>query len=73
MGTSISAEIVNDYIRKFKKNAEEELEYFKSQRSLKEAVSKAALAKKPSGRKFNHQKRIPKLSLIHISEPTRPY
>jgi len=51
MGMSIFAEIVNDYIRKFKKNAEEELKYFKSQRSLKEAVSKAALARKPSGKK----------------------
>jgi len=60
MGTGIFAEIVNDYICRFKKKAEEELEYFKSQRSLKEAVSKAALARKPSGRKFSHQKRIPK-------------
>src|SRR6266436_5758096 len=53
-------EIVRTYLEK---NAESEaryLQFYKIQKSLGDAVSKAAMAELPSGRKFQHQWRIPR-------------
>jgi hypothetical protein len=51
--------VVVDYIAKHRDKAQRELRYFKIQRTLEEAVSLAALAKKPNGKRFSHQRRIP--------------
>ena len=55
--------IVNDYMSNHKERAEKELRWFVIQRSLDEAVSLAALAKKPNGKKFSHQWRVKKVAL----------
>ena len=51
--------IVKNYISRFRKNAEEELRHFSSQRTLKDAIKLAALARGPNGEKLSHQWRIP--------------
>lgn len=55
--------IANDYIKRHRKNAEKELRWFSIQRSLADAVSLAALAKSPSGKRLDHQRRIPRAVL----------
>jgi len=55
---NILVQIVEDYDQKYKKEAEKELEWFKIQKSLEDVISNAALAKGPSGKRFNHQRRI---------------
>ena len=55
---NISA-IVNDYIKCYRKGAENELRWFAIQQSLSDAVSLAALAEGPSGKRLDHQRRIP--------------
>jgi len=55
--------IVNDYIKRHRKGAEKELRWFSIQPSLIEAVSLAALAQSPSGKRLNHQHRIPRTVL----------
>lgn len=51
--------IVDDYIKKHRQNAEKELRWFNIQKTLTNAISLAAMAKKPSGKRFDHQRRIP--------------
>jgi hypothetical protein len=60
--------IIADYIAKHRENAEKELRYFKLQRSLEDAVSLAALAKRPNGKRFSHQRRIPELVLRKVEK-----
>ena len=60
--------IITDYKAKHRESAEKELRYFKIQRTLEEAVSLAALAKKPSGKRFSHQRRIPKSVLRKVEK-----
>jgi hypothetical protein len=43
--------------------ARRELRFFEIQRSLEDAVRRAALAEMPSGKRFRHQYRIPRASL----------
>ena len=52
-------EIVADYIRYRRADAEQEQRWFAIQRTLQEAVSHAALAVSPSGKRLSHQRRIP--------------
>lgn len=52
-------EIVADYIRCIREDAEQEQRWFAIQRTLDEAVSRAALAVSPSGKRLSHQRRIP--------------
>jgi hypothetical protein len=52
-------EIVSDYIRELRPKAAKEHRWFAIQRTLEDAVSLAARAKKPSGKRFSHQRRIP--------------
>lgn len=51
--------IIADYITKHRENAKKELRYFKIQRNLEQAVVLAAMAKRPNGKRFSHQCRIP--------------
>jgi hypothetical protein len=56
-------EIVEDYIRKYRERAQRELRSFQILRSLEQAIDRAAQALTPSGRKFDHQKRIKQASI----------
>lgn len=56
-------EIVADYIRCCRDNAEQEQRWYAIQRKLEEAVSRAALAVSPSGKRLSHQRRIPQAVL----------
>jgi len=60
-------EIVEDYIANCRENAQKELRWFTIQNTLKAAVSTAALAKTPSGKRFDHQRRIPK-NVLNLAE-----
>lgn len=51
--------IVEDYIARFRPRAAQELRWFQIQPTLESAVSLAALAKTPGGKRFSHQRRIP--------------
>jgi hypothetical protein len=52
-------DIVADYISCCREDAEQEQRWFAIQRTLEEAVSRAALAVSPSGKRLSHQRRIP--------------
>ncbi|MGH7966903.1 MAG: hypothetical protein ACRERD_34620, partial [Candidatus Binatia bacterium] len=54
---------VSQYIKNYRRRAARELEYFRLLRSDEEAVSRAALAQLPSGKRHPHQRRIPRDSL----------
>jgi hypothetical protein len=61
--TSIDS-AVDDYIERHRRNAARELEYFsRGLRSDNDAVSRAALAQLPNGKRHWHQRRIPRASL----------
>ncbi|MBN2515905.1 MAG: hypothetical protein JXC33_07715 [Deltaproteobacteria bacterium] len=55
--------IVNDYIKRHRKAAEKELWWYAIQPSFVDAVSLAAIAQGPSGKRLNHQRRIPRAIL----------
>jgi hypothetical protein len=51
---------VDDYIEMWRRHASRELEYFRRvPRTDEDAVRRAALAQTPSGKRFDHQRRIP--------------
>jgi hypothetical protein len=54
------SDIVSDYIQRYQESQERELRFFRVQRSLSDAVRKAALAEGPLGKRLRHQRRIPK-------------
>jgi hypothetical protein len=56
--------IINAYIHKHQANAARERRYFRIQKKIKDAISLAALAKMPNGKRFHHQRRIPKKVLL---------
>jgi len=58
--------IVADYIARHREKAERELRYFRIQRTLEKAVSLAALARKPNGKRFPHQRRLPESVLKQV-------
>jgi hypothetical protein len=47
----------------FQADAARELQFFAIQRSFDDAISKAGLAQRPDGKRFSHQRRIPKSAL----------
>ena len=57
---SIADDVVSDYILRHQEAAAKELRWFEIQRSLGDAVSLAALAKGPGGKRLAHQRRIPR-------------
>ena len=56
-------EIVSDYIREYRDNAQKERRFFEIQRRPSEAIRKAALCELPSGKRHPHQRRIPRTLL----------
>jgi hypothetical protein len=61
------SQIVSDYIANKRTKAEAERRWFIIQPTLEQAVSTAARARKPSGKRFGHQRRIPE-SVLRQSE-----
>ncbi len=57
------AAIVSDYVSRFRRPADRELAYFRACRTDVDAVSDAALARLPSGKRHPHQRRIPRAVL----------
>ena len=55
--------VVRHYRAEFQNDAVRELRYFAIQRSFEDAISKAAIAQRPDGKRFSHQRRIPKPAL----------
>jgi len=55
---SITA-IVRDYIHRHRPKSIRELQYFRSIRTLEEAITEAGLARRPDGKRWSHQRRIP--------------
>ena len=54
---------VDDYIERHRPRATRELRYFQLVRSDEEAISRAALAQLPNGKRHPHQRRIPRATL----------
>ena len=54
---------VRDYIVRFRDGKRREERWFTIQRTLENAIVRAAMAVSPSGKRLNHQRRIPKLVL----------
>ncbi|MGH1466010.1 MAG: hypothetical protein ACRBBQ_11685 [Cognatishimia sp.] len=52
-------ESINEYIRRFRKSANDEREFFEKRENLHDAISAAAKCVMPSGSKHPHQYRIP--------------
>lgn len=51
--------IVADYIRSYREPAVREMQFYSQQRSLRDAVDRAARCILPSGKRHSHQRRIP--------------
>ena len=54
---------VDDYVKRHRRRAKRELEEFTALRTDQEAVSRAALAELPNGKRHPHQRRIPRVAL----------
>jgi hypothetical protein len=55
--------LVDEYIRQFRRDRQRELRYFQIARTDEDAISAAALARLPNGKKHPHQNRNPPASL----------
>lgn len=53
-------EIVTDYIRTYRDRARDELRGFEKERSLSAAIRRAALCQREDGKRYSHQRRIPR-------------
>ena len=53
------AAIVQDYIHRHRPKTIRELRYFRNIGSLEDAITQAGLARRPDGRRWSHQRRIP--------------
>lgn len=56
---STFSDIIAAYVRDYRAGAHQEQRWFAIQKSLEDAVSLAALAQSPSGKRLSHQRRIP--------------
>lgn len=61
-------DIVEDYTKFELPDAERYLQFFRIQRSLTNAVTKAAFAETPSGKRYPHQRRIPRSALVKVHQ-----
>jgi len=55
--------IAADYVKRHRRHAERELAYFRILRTDEDAISRAALAQLPSGKRHPHQYRVPRAAL----------
>jgi hypothetical protein len=53
-------EIVTDYIRTYRDPARDELRGFEKERNLSAAIRRAALCQREDGKRYSHQRRIPR-------------
>lgn len=53
------ASIAEDYIERYRAPAQRELSYYARQRSVTDAIDRAALSSLPNGKRHPHQRRIP--------------
>jgi hypothetical protein len=60
--------ILRHYDQHYRPRVEQERAWFASSRSLDEAISRAALATNERGKRFSHQRRISKQSLIEARD-----
>jgi len=59
--------VVQAYIDRHREPASRELHFFTIQRTLGEAIRKASLCQLPSGKRHDHQRRIPSASLAEAN------
>lgn len=57
------AAIVRDYIHRHRHKTIRELRYFRNLRSMEDAITAAGLARRPDGKRWSHQRRIPPSAL----------
>jgi hypothetical protein len=62
------AGIVQTYLENNAAKEDRYLHYYRVQRSLPKAISKAAMAELPGGKRFSHQRRIPKSVLTQAKD-----
>src|SRR5437016_460370 len=55
--------IVQDYVHRHRPKTIRELRYFRKIRSLEDAITQAGLARRPDGKRWSHQRRIPAAAL----------
>lgn len=60
--------IVRAYREKKESNEDRYWQYYHTRRSLTDAITKAAMAELPSGKRFSHQRRIPRAVLIKMKD-----
>src|SRR5690349_15743656 len=58
--------IVAHYLERYASGSEEEIQYFRELASLRAAITAAASAKKPNGKRYEHQYRIPRAVLERV-------
>jgi hypothetical protein len=67
-GGDLLTRIVQTYLESRAEGEEKYLRYYAMQRTLPDAITKAALAELPSGKRFSHQRRIPRAVLERARE-----
>ena len=65
------AAIAQDYVRRHQPKAARELQSFRNIRSLEEAITQAGLARRPDGKRWSHQRRIPVAVLERATQRLR--
>ncbi len=55
--------LVQDYIRRHRHKTIRELRYFRNLRSMEDAIRETGLARRPDGKRWSHQRRIPLAAL----------
>jgi hypothetical protein len=56
-------DVVRDYIARFRDRQRREARWFAIQRTLDDAIERAAMAVSPAGKRLHHQRRIPRAVL----------
>ena len=65
------AAIIRDYVRRHRPKTTRELQHFRSLGSLDETITQAGLALRPDGKRWSHQRRIPKAALERATRQLR--
>ncbi len=60
-------DLVRSYIKTYRCPAAKEMHFFTIQRTLGDAIQKASLCEMPNGKRHDHQRRIPFVSLIEAN------
>jgi len=60
------AVVVRDYLRRFRSRAAAELNSFESEPTLSSAITRAAAAERPDGRRYDHQRRLSQSTLREV-------